>query len=202
MADIETYLDTIANGVYGRDVRAAIVNAIRQCYADGHAGATDDQARQDIATIKNKIGTADISEYGNDMTSAIKQVDNNHLYHIGDYVDIGVHDWLVGFFSSGIVQFRVPLIKEAPIEIPTEIALSPSKKPYITAAFRFTNEFRSVGANGWKTAPTSSLSVQEICVTNNRGALWVTLICPTMLQPNLTVAFVSGGMRFTFTDGT
>lgn len=202
MANIESYLDTIKNGVYGKDIKAAIVNAIRQCYADGKAGATDEQARQDILVIKNQIGTTDISKYGPDMTSAIKQVDNNHLYHIGDYVDIGVHDWLIGFFSSGKVQFRVSLIKEAPAEIPTETVLSPSKKPYITAAFRFTNEFRSVGANGWKTIPTSSLSVNEICVTNNRGALWVVLNCPTMLQPNVNAAFVSGGMRFTFTDGT
>lgn len=201
MANIGSYLEIIKNGVYGKDVRDAIVKAIRQCYADGKTGATDEQARSDIQVIKNQIGTADISKYGNDLTSAIITVDNNHRYNIGEYVDVGVHDWLVGFFSSGIVQFRVPLVKEAPIEIPTEISLSPSGKPYITAAFRFTNEFRSVGTDGWKTTPTSNLSVQEICVTNNRGALWVTLVCPTMLQPNVNSALISTGMRFTFTDG-
>lgn len=201
MADIETYLDTIENGVYGRDVRAAIVNAIRQCYADGKAGATDDQARQDITTIKNQIGTTDISAYGNDTTTAIKQVDNNHRYHVGDYVDVGVHDWLIGFFSSGAVSFRVPLAKEAPEDIPTETATSGSGKPYVTATFRFIDQLRAVGANGWKTIPTSSLSVNEIRVTNNRGALWVVLNCPTMLQPNCDAAHISVGLRLTFTDG-
>lgn len=202
MADIETYLSTIENGVYGRDVRAAIVNAIRQCYADGHAGATDDQARQDITTIKNQIGTTDISKYGNNLTSALVKVDTNHRYNIGEYVDIGIHDWLVGFFSSGALQFRVPLVKEAPSEIPTETALSPSQKPYVTGTFRFIDVLRSVGANGWKEIQTSSLSVREIRVTTNRGALLVVLNCPTMLQPNCDAAFISYGMRFTFTDGT
>lgn len=202
MADIETYLSTIENGVYGRDVRAAIVNAIRQCYADGHAGATDDQARQDIATIKNQLGTTDISKYGSTLTSALVKVDTNHRYNIGEYVDIGIHDWLVGFFSSGALQFRVPLVKEAPAEIPTETALSPSQKPYVTGTFRFNDVLRSCGANGWKEISKSSLSVREIRVTTNRGALLVTLNCPAMLQPLCDTAFISGGMRFTFTDGT
>lgn len=202
MANIGSYLEIIKNGVYGKDVRDAIVKAIRQCYADGKTGATDEQARSDIQVIKNQIGTADISKYGNNLTSAIITVDNNHRYNIGEYVDIGIHDWLVGFFSPGALQIRVPLVKEAPSKIPTETALSPSQKPYITGTFRFVDVLRSVGTNGWKEIQTSSLSVREICVTTNRGALLVVLNCPTMLQPNCDTAFISYGMRFTFTDGT
>lgn len=41
MADISTLLTQIISARYGRDVRQSVHDAIRQCYDDGHAGATD-----------------------------------------------------------------------------------------------------------------------------------------------------------------
>lgn len=55
MADINTYLNQISASVYGKDVRGAIVNGIKQCYADGVSGATDQQARADIDSLKNNF---------------------------------------------------------------------------------------------------------------------------------------------------
>ena len=51
MADILDYLKQIANSIYGKDVRSSIVNAIRQCYDDGKAGATDLLARERISNL-------------------------------------------------------------------------------------------------------------------------------------------------------
>ena len=39
MATIDTYLERISNAIYGKDVRSAIVNAIRQCYDDMEHGS-------------------------------------------------------------------------------------------------------------------------------------------------------------------
>lgn len=55
MADILEYLKQIANSIYGKDVRSSIVNAIRQCYDDGKAGATDLLARERIETINDHL---------------------------------------------------------------------------------------------------------------------------------------------------
>ena len=51
MADILDHLKQIANSKYGKDVRSSIVNAIRQCYNDGKAGATDLLARERISNL-------------------------------------------------------------------------------------------------------------------------------------------------------
>lgn len=51
MADILDYLKQIANSKYGKDVRSSIVNAIRQCYDDGKAGAIDLLARERISNL-------------------------------------------------------------------------------------------------------------------------------------------------------
>jgi hypothetical protein len=211
LADIETYLDTIANGVYGRDVRAAIVNAIRQCYADGHAGVTDEQARQDIATIKNKIGTKDISSLGSSLTEAVKKAYNNQYFDITDtnnnHVNIGIHDWCSAFFASnGTVNIYVPLDKRLPSSYPAERIESDSGKPYITGRLAFNhpndNQLQAVGRNGWKTAPISTVSFQSARVTYNRSALFVVLGCRTILQPVNEACLVSLDATFTFTDGT
>lgn len=50
MAGIQEYLDKIKTAVYGRDVRQAIHDAIKTCYDDGSAGATDLTARENAAT--------------------------------------------------------------------------------------------------------------------------------------------------------
>ena len=53
MSAIETYLQYIANKVWARDVRTAIVNAIRQCYDDVHNPTLNTEALQ--AAIQAKI---------------------------------------------------------------------------------------------------------------------------------------------------
>lgn len=55
MADITTYLSSILSSVYGKDVRQSIVNAIRQCYDDGKAGAIDLDARTELSLIFPQI---------------------------------------------------------------------------------------------------------------------------------------------------
>jgi len=49
--DILELLNQIANAIYGRDVRQAIIDAIRQCYEDGKAGVNDLQARTLIESV-------------------------------------------------------------------------------------------------------------------------------------------------------
>lgn len=53
MSAIETYLQYIASKVWARDVRTAIVNAIRQCYDDVHNPTLNTEALQ--AAIQAKI---------------------------------------------------------------------------------------------------------------------------------------------------
>ena len=53
MSSIETYLQYIASKVWARDVRTAIVNAIRQCYDDVHNPTLNTEALQ--AAIQAKI---------------------------------------------------------------------------------------------------------------------------------------------------
>lgn len=60
MSNIENNLETIRKGVYGKDVRQAIHDAIEECYADGHAGAVDLIARERINTLIG--GTGDLVE--------------------------------------------------------------------------------------------------------------------------------------------
>ena len=51
MAGIETYLEQIENAVFGKDVRRAIHDGIKQCYEDGKAGAIDLEARAEIRSL-------------------------------------------------------------------------------------------------------------------------------------------------------
>lgn len=52
MANIADYLKKILSAVYGRDVRQAIHDAIRQCYEDGKAGSIDLTAREEVAAVR------------------------------------------------------------------------------------------------------------------------------------------------------
>lgn len=63
MADITELLRNIKTKVYGKDVRQAIHDAIKQCYLDGKAGAVDLLARSRIDTIvANNNSTSGNSE--------------------------------------------------------------------------------------------------------------------------------------------
>lgn len=63
MSSILDFLNVIARGKYGRDVRQAIVDAISQCYQDGKAGVNDLAARQLIEQVMavNEDQEADIA---------------------------------------------------------------------------------------------------------------------------------------------
>lgn len=58
MAGIEEYLNQIKNAIYGKDVRQAIHDGIKQCYKDGKTGAVDLVARQEIAELIAPSGEA------------------------------------------------------------------------------------------------------------------------------------------------
>ena len=52
MAKIKELLQKILSARYGKDVRQAIYDAIKQCYEDGKAGSVDLTAREEIGVIE------------------------------------------------------------------------------------------------------------------------------------------------------
>ena len=65
MGNIQDLLAQILSARYGRDVRQSIHDAIETCYEDGHAGAIDLEAREDIAALDTRVETLE-----NDTTTA------------------------------------------------------------------------------------------------------------------------------------
>ena len=55
MAVISDYLNKILSAVYGKDVRQAICDALRQCYEDGNAGSIDLSAREKIDLLTSRV---------------------------------------------------------------------------------------------------------------------------------------------------
>lgn len=77
MADILDHLKQIANSKYGKDVRSSIVDAIRQCYDDGKAGAIDLLARAGLETKASKTELNTInSELDEKITVQKGRIDN------------------------------------------------------------------------------------------------------------------------------
>jgi hypothetical protein len=203
-ASIGYYLDIIKNATRGSDVRDAIVKAISKCYEDGKTGATDLDARTRIDTLESKLGDVDISTLGSTLTEAVVAAEKNQYYKIGDVVSIDHHDWFPGFFNDaegGTAIFRVPFSKLAPVEIPSNTA-EKDGKPYITGVFRYVDQLRTVGVNGWQTIPISSVVLSRCEITHNRSGMLVTLTNTSLLQPKRDVCLISCGIDFTFTDGT
>lgn len=52
---INKCLETILKGIYGRDVRQAIHDGIKQCYADAVSGTIDATAREGLNKLKEEI---------------------------------------------------------------------------------------------------------------------------------------------------
>ena len=75
MGNIQDLLAQILSARYGRDVRQSIHDAIETCYEDGHAGAIDLQAREDIAQANELLGNTDISEISETVTGAVVALD-------------------------------------------------------------------------------------------------------------------------------
>lgn len=55
MATVEENLKLIKNAVYGKDVRNAIHDSIKQCYEEGRAGSADLEARDAIEELRGQI---------------------------------------------------------------------------------------------------------------------------------------------------
>lgn len=70
MSDIQTLLNQIKTAIYGRDVRQAIHDAIRKCYDDGRAGATDLTARE-LAASQAEAAQQEISTFEATVTAQI-----------------------------------------------------------------------------------------------------------------------------------
>lgn len=58
LRNIDEILAHLQSAVYGREVRADIVDAVRRTYQDGKAGATDLEARAEIQAILQELGVA------------------------------------------------------------------------------------------------------------------------------------------------
>lgn len=54
-SNIEEYLKLVIEAVYGKDVRQAIYDSIKQCYADGKAGSIDLIARQSLSELSSNV---------------------------------------------------------------------------------------------------------------------------------------------------
>ena len=57
MADIESLLKQVLSAVYGKDVRQAIHDSVKQCYYDGKAGGNDLEARDRAAAAEARMDT-------------------------------------------------------------------------------------------------------------------------------------------------
>lgn len=92
MADIQTDLNTIAKGKYGKDVRQAIHDAIETCYSDGKVGSIDLVARERIDNIVVS-GNKELTEqtlwngsiYGTGASASLASAITNF-----DYIDLYV----------------------------------------------------------------------------------------------------------------
>lgn len=77
MSNIQEYLKKIKTAVYGKDVRQAIHDAIRQCYDDGRAGAIDLQAREDISDLDVGLDKLDSTKASKtELDVERKRIDN------------------------------------------------------------------------------------------------------------------------------
>ena len=70
MSDIQTLLNQIRTAIYGRDVRQAIHDAIRKCYDEGKAGATDLTARE-LAASQAATAQAKIDAFETTVTAQL-----------------------------------------------------------------------------------------------------------------------------------
>lgn len=97
MSNIEKNLETIRKGVYGKDVRQAIHDAIEECYTDGHAGAVDLVARERINTLIG--GTGDLVE--------VPLFEELELFAYDQTFTIDPDEYLISDFDYIAVYYKV-----------------------------------------------------------------------------------------------
>lgn len=83
MSSIEEELSTIANAIYGKDVRNSIVSAIRKVYSDaakeGNANMEVEAARGKYETLKDRLDTYDSITFALKNETEIKANTNYEL---------------------------------------------------------------------------------------------------------------------------
>ena len=81
MSKIIECLNKITAAVYGKDVRQAIVDAIKACYEDGKAGAIDLTAREHITQLSEE--KADKSMVGSPLVATTPEgmTDTKKVYN-------------------------------------------------------------------------------------------------------------------------
>lgn len=101
MANILDILNEIGTAIYGRDVRQAIIDAIRQCYEDGKAGVNDLQARTLIEAVMavNEQQAAEIET----LTARVEELEEGESGGSSETSTTSVPTFLV---ESGIATFE------------------------------------------------------------------------------------------------
>lgn len=142
MADILDYLKQIANSIYGKDVRSSIVNAIRQCYDDGKAGATDLLARERISNLAklaegSTTGDAELADlrvgadgktYPNAGDAVRGQVSELKGDLVNNYTDISSE---LGNYQYGVILDAGITYNENYVRTTTPLKVSKPTKLYI-----------------------------------------------------------------------
>ena len=136
MADIETLLEQIEHAIYGKDVRQAIVDAIRQCYEDANISIKDEIKQALLALADSVI-------YVDDDGSDVRQALYDALYTV-DVVSI-----TASFVQGSAIIYDTDSLDDL--------------KPYLTVTAYYDNgthsEVSTYTLSGTLTAGTSTITV-------------------------------------------
>lgn len=170
MGNIQDLLAQILSARYGRDVRQSIHDAIRQCYDDGHAGAIDLQAREEIDGLSDRVDAIE-DELSASATGSITDT----IWTTGYY------DFLTK--NGNVVSLVVGGATASPVTVTSETVLfkvAEGFRPKTTIRFLLTYQASSSGEtqiraarlspNGEVKMQISASASQEIQVIRAFGA--------------------------------